>query len=367
MPIDRFVRDVEAARWQAVQRLGRFSPGEGRSDRFVLAQIRLDAESGARFHQRREIHAVVRCNIRAPRSHGAALRQWQSFRARSGARIAFTLGMPQARELTTLSHLTLRARDRRRLAELRHDGGPEGYDAFGLHPAGVAAGLARMLPMYRAWFRVTSRKIRNLPAKGPAIVVANHGGLLPFDGLMLWTDIVLRSDPLRVPRTVMDNFVLRIPLVGTFFARSGAVGGNRRNVHHLLEDGELVVVFPEGTDGIGKPLVAAIQAAVLERRTRGDGHPPSRADRPRRDPRPGRPVPVRVPAADPRVRRALGAARDPAVSPPRSLPHRVRRADRAAPALGARRSRSPRRGGGGGRGGPRCPPGPPRSGTKERS
>ncbi|HZR11051.1 MAG TPA: lysophospholipid acyltransferase family protein [Myxococcales bacterium] len=161
--------------------------------------------------------------------------------------------MSNARDLTALSHLTLRARDRRRLAEFRHDVGLQGYDAFGLHAAGVGAGLARMLPLYRAWFRVTSRKIRNLPAKGPAIVVANHGGLLPFDGLMLWTDIVLRSNPLRVPRTVMDDFVLRIPLVGTFFTRSGAVGGNRRNVHHLLEDGELVVIFPEGTNGIGKP------------------------------------------------------------------------------------------------------------------
>ncbi|HTO97308.1 MAG TPA: 1-acyl-sn-glycerol-3-phosphate acyltransferase, partial [Myxococcales bacterium] len=54
-------------------------------------------------------------------------------------------------------------------------------------------------------------------------------------------------------RFVMDKFVLRIPVVGTAFARSGSVGGNRRNVHHLLEDGALLVVFPEGTDGIGKP------------------------------------------------------------------------------------------------------------------
>ena len=78
-----------------------------------------------------------------------------------------------------------------------------------------------MLPLYRAWFRVTSRKIRNLPAKGPAIVVPNHGGYLPFDGAMLWTDIVLQSEPGRVPRFVMDNFVLNIPVVGTAFARTG--------------------------------------------------------------------------------------------------------------------------------------------------
>jgi 1-acyl-sn-glycerol-3-phosphate acyltransferase len=161
--------------------------------------------------------------------------------------------MPPLDPTLALSQLVLGPRERRRFSEIRHDGGVHGYDAFGLHPDGVAAGLARMLPLYRAWFRVASRKISNLPARGPAIVVANHGGYLPFDGAMLWTDIVLNSEPLRVPRSIMDNFVLRIPVVGTAFARSGSVGGNRRNVHHLLENGELLVVFPEGTDGIGKP------------------------------------------------------------------------------------------------------------------
>lgn len=149
--------------------------------------------------------------------------------------------------------LTLNARERSRLAGIRHDGGVHGYDAFGMHPDGVAAAVARMLPMYRGWFRVASRKISNLPGHGPAIVVANHGGYLPFDGAMLWTDIVLQSEPVRVPRFVMDNFVLRIPVIGAEFARSGSVGGSRRNVHHLLEQGELVVVFPEGLSGIGKP------------------------------------------------------------------------------------------------------------------
>jgi 1-acyl-sn-glycerol-3-phosphate acyltransferase len=155
--------------------------------------------------------------------------------------------------MEAFSQLKLGARERRRLARIGQGAGVHGYDAFGLHADGVAAAVARMLPLYRAWFRVTSRKIRNLPAKGPAIVVPNHGGYLPFDGAMLWTDIVLQSEPVRVPRFVMDNFVLRIPVVGTEFARSGAVGGSRRNVHHLLEQGELVVIFPEGVAGIGKP------------------------------------------------------------------------------------------------------------------
>jgi 1-acyl-sn-glycerol-3-phosphate acyltransferase len=177
----------------------------------------------------------------------------QSFRAPIGAGIASLKLMESAPAKGLFSGFTLSAGVRSRLAGIRPETGVHGYDAFGLHPDGLAAGVARMLPLYRGWFRVASRNIRNLPAKGPAIVVANHGGYLPFDGLMLWTDIVLKSEPVRVPRFVMDNFVLNIPVVGTWFARTGAIGGNRRNVHHLLEDGELIVLFPEGLSGIGKP------------------------------------------------------------------------------------------------------------------
>jgi len=36
------------------------------------------------------------------------------------------------------------------------------------------------------------------------------------------------------------------------FARCGGVAGSRLNVQHLLDDGELLVIFPEGTVGIGK-------------------------------------------------------------------------------------------------------------------
>jgi len=43
-----------------------------------------------------------------------------------------------------------------------------------------------------------------------------------------------------------------MPWVGTFFSRVGMVSGSHSNFRHLLETGELVLVFPEGTPGIGK-------------------------------------------------------------------------------------------------------------------
>jgi len=38
---------------------------------------------------------------------------------------------------------------------------------------------------FRSWFRVEVSGIENIPSEGAALLVANHAGVLPFDGLML--------------------------------------------------------------------------------------------------------------------------------------------------------------------------------------
>jgi 1-acyl-sn-glycerol-3-phosphate acyltransferase len=70
---------------------------------------------------------------------------------------------------------------------------------------------------------------------------------------MLGVDILENSKPKRYPRVIADHFVARLPWVGILFSRMGAVGGSRRNLQNLIEAGELAVVFPEGTRGVGKP------------------------------------------------------------------------------------------------------------------
>ncbi len=128
-----------------------------------------------------------------------------------------------------------------------------GYDRFGMHPDYVAVGDALASPIYDHYFRVKSYGAEHIPASGPAILAANHSGTLPVDGAMLFIDVLRRTDPPRVARPVADYFVLALPVVSTFFARSGVVGGSRGNARALLEAGELLMIFPEGVPGIGKP------------------------------------------------------------------------------------------------------------------
>jgi len=132
-----------------------------------------------------------------------------------------------------------------------HDEG-FGYDVFGLHPPTMRRALRACAPIHDLYFRVVSDGIEHVPATGPAILVANHGGVLPVDAAMLWFDVVRKHDPPRILRAVADHFVPRLPVISTLFARCGAVSGTRANVEHLLARGELVAIWPEGVTGPAK-------------------------------------------------------------------------------------------------------------------
>ncbi len=133
-----------------------------------------------------------------------------------------------------------------------HDAG-HGYDIFGLSPQAVAAASGVTRFFYNTYFRVRSYGAHNIPQQGSAILAANHSGTLPIDGVMLYQDVVQNTNPARIPRVLADFFVTLLPVVGTLFSRLGVVNGARRNLRYLLRRGELIMVFPEGTPGIGKP------------------------------------------------------------------------------------------------------------------
>jgi 1-acyl-sn-glycerol-3-phosphate acyltransferase len=141
---------------------------------------------------------------------------------------------------------------RRRLALLEEAAARESEAPFS--PEVLRRGLPPFLALYRAWFRVESRGHENLPPDGPAVLVANHAGLLPFDGAMATLDVLLRSEPPRLARALFDRFAARIGPVRRFFEAAGAVLASREAFAALLRRGELVLVFPEGIEGIVKPV-----------------------------------------------------------------------------------------------------------------
>lgn len=152
-----------------------------------------------------------------------------------------------------LAKLRLPAEELERLSGLHYQDAGHGFDPFGLHPDFVALSEAIAAPLYDKWFRVKSRGHEHIPEVGPAVLASNHSGNIPIDGAMIWMDVLRNTHPPRVARAIADHFVPSLPVVGTLFARGGMIGGSRGNTRALLENGELLLIFPEGTPGIIKP------------------------------------------------------------------------------------------------------------------
>ncbi|MFH1437016.1 MAG: lysophospholipid acyltransferase family protein [Pseudomonadota bacterium] len=141
--------------------------------------------------------------------------------------------------------------DRRIELIMRRYHGKE-YDPFGFDfnyavYALVIAGL-----IYRYYFRVRMLGTRNIP-EGKCMLVANHSGQIPIDGLMIGTGLLLDSKEPKLARGMLEKWTATLPFFNTFFQRCGQLTGRPENLKLLFKRDEMVLVFPEGARGIVKP------------------------------------------------------------------------------------------------------------------
>jgi 1-acyl-sn-glycerol-3-phosphate acyltransferase len=128
-----------------------------------------------------------------------------------------------------------------------------GYDPFGFNPEVVRRVLPFAKYLYRYYFRTEVFGADRIPPNGRLLVVANHSGQLPVDGMVLAVSLLLDTKPPRMVRGMVERFVPRLPWVNTLFTRCGQILGAPENCRRLLESNETVMVFPEGARGISKP------------------------------------------------------------------------------------------------------------------
>ena len=128
----------------------------------------------------------------------------------------------------------------------------EEVDEFGYDPKFTETVLPFFEFLYAVWWRVDASGIENVPRTGPALIVANHSGVLPWDGIMINLAVRHEHPARRACRMLaLDMFAL-LPFLAPMLAQSGAVRANPENAERLLRKGELVGVFPEGVKGVGK-------------------------------------------------------------------------------------------------------------------
>lgn len=126
-----------------------------------------------------------------------------------------------------------------------------GVDAFGFDPQSIKDFAPMAVWLYRNYFRCEVTGAENIP-KGRMMVVANHSGQLPFDGLMIGTAFLLEGENPRLLRAMAERWSAELPFISSLFVRAGAVVGEVNSCLKLLEMNEAVIVFPEGVRGISR-------------------------------------------------------------------------------------------------------------------
>jgi 1-acyl-sn-glycerol-3-phosphate acyltransferase len=130
---------------------------------------------------------------------------------------------------------------------------PERLDRFGMDPRLVERAAPLLEALYATWWRVEARGLDAVPAAGPAILVANHAGLLPWDALVL-RHAIRRDHPAhRALRPLLDDAACDRPTTGAAAIRLGAVRASPEAAARILGDGELLAVFPEGSPAEARP------------------------------------------------------------------------------------------------------------------
>ncbi|WP_240135491.1 lysophospholipid acyltransferase family protein [Streptomyces sp. MUM 178J] len=113
--------------------------------------------------------------------------------------------------------------------------------------------MSLLRPLYEKYFRVEVKGIENIPSDGGALVVANHSGTLPLDGLMMQVAVHDSHPAQRHLRLLAADLVFVLPVVNELARKAGHTLACAEDAERLLRQGEVVGVMPEGFKGIGKP------------------------------------------------------------------------------------------------------------------
>src|ERR1700730_14568934 len=131
--------------------------------------------------------------------------------------------------------------------------GDYSVDEFGFDPHFNDAIVRPLLRFFfKSWFRVEVSGIENLPTEGAALLVANHAGVLPFDGLMLSVAVHDEHPAQRDMRLLAADMVFDLPVIGEAARKAGHTMACTSDANRLLAGGELTALFPEGHKGLGK-------------------------------------------------------------------------------------------------------------------
>jgi 1-acyl-sn-glycerol-3-phosphate acyltransferase len=100
---------------------------------------------------------------------------------------------------------------------------------------------------------------------GPVIFAANHSGWFPLDGLFFCYAAATALGPEYLPHGVAHDVLLKVPVLGDFFNRLGAVPASWFRDPENIPEALSMAVFPEGSEGNFKPFWSAYRTREWKR------------------------------------------------------------------------------------------------------
>jgi len=122
------------------------------------------------------------------------------------------------------------------------------FDKFGMDKNYIrfyGRTLFRFLCDY--YWRIEHKGLENVPREGRAVLVGMHRGFMPFDGVMALHLLVQKTG--RYPRFLVHPGLLKFPFLSNFMTKLGGVVASQKNADRILEEDELLGIFPEGIQG----------------------------------------------------------------------------------------------------------------------
>lgn len=130
--------------------------------------------------------------------------------------------------------------------------GSQGFDAWGFNIRNMKNNMRFTKFLYEKYFKVEAFGLENIPKNGRCLVIPNHSGQLPFDGMLVGYSLLTNLNGARAPKAMVERFLPSVPFIGNWLSSVGAVIGDPINCERMLENEEAIIVFPEGTRGSNK-------------------------------------------------------------------------------------------------------------------
>ena len=85
--------------------------------------------------------------------------------------------------------------------------GTFGYDAWGFNLKKIKNNIRFVKYLYESFFKVEAFGLENIPKEGRCLIIPNHSGQLPFDGMLIGYALLTNQYAPRAPKAMVERFL----------------------------------------------------------------------------------------------------------------------------------------------------------------